>query len=62
MRHKPAKVVVNNLVAKHSWKVNKPATHTNKKTEYKRSPKHKTRLGDCSFMGGHILRADLGRA
>lgn len=46
---KRPKVVVNNLVAKHMHKFNKPAVHANKKKDYKRSPKHKSRFGDCSF-------------
>lgn len=48
MSKKPQKVI-NNLVAKHMHKFNKPAVHANKKKDYKRSPKHKPRFGDCSF-------------
>lgn len=43
--------IQHNLVAKHMNTYNKPATHANKKTDYKRSPKHKTRFGDYSFKG-----------
>lgn len=49
MSKKKAKVVINNPVAKHMHKFNKPAVHTNKKKDYKRSPKHISRFGDCSF-------------
>lgn len=48
MCRKPPKTI-NNLVAKHMHKFNKPAVHANKKKDYKRSPKHKSRFGDCSF-------------
>lgn len=50
MCRKPPKTI-NNLVAKHMHKFNKPAVHANKKKDYKRSPKHKSRFGDCSFWG-----------
>lgn len=51
MSKKKQKVVINNPVAKHMHKFNKPAVHANKKKDYKRSPKHISRFGDCSFCG-----------
>lgn len=59
MSQKRPKVVVNNLVAKHMHKFNKPAVHANKKKDYQRSPKHKSRFGDCSFYGSKFCNYNL---
>ena len=34
---------MNNPVAKHANRFNKPATHRDRKNDYKRQPKHKNR-------------------
>ena len=40
------KSAVNNPVAKHAHKFNKAATHKDRKNDYQRKPKHRTRGED----------------
>ena len=49
---KSDKIKTRNLVAKHSWQINKPKVFKNKKKDYQRHPKHKNKSWDfscCSF-------------